>query len=349
MSDDLRNTLEARRRAVAAKAARDLLDESPTLTQTLEDLDKTSRVLDALPAAPQSKVLPLAIGLASILIVALAWLTPIGAVGIRTIFQLEATSRAVGLAPSESFDWRPNLSLSPGEARLTAARVEGWEGVPASASFTALTSESLALQSIGVPADGRLALKNTNAGAIEIGIEGSGATAELLIHGSGNFEGTAFTHRVPEILRFGTSDAGRPPIAMTVTPVAPLRLSGLPVSAVRFGASDGRGGFISTLEKATLRLPQTGQEFSLGARDAILMDALQAQVVELAAAPGAESLQLVLTGASRRVSLEQAGVLRRVTPSILDYILENQRLAFLFGALSAIWGLMWSAKRLFLS
>lgn len=349
MSDELRNALQAHRDTLVVRGARELLEGATTQVETFEELDRVSRVLDALPPPPPRRTIPIVIGLASILIVALSWLIPINVVGVRSTFQLEATSLAVSLTPSEDLEWSPDTALAANEIRLTAESLSGWSSVPDTAQMVKLVGGDIDLDRIHVPELGQLGFARTGSGALEIAAGGQIAVAELLVSGAGTIDDIGFSHPVPERLRLETGSSGRPPITLTASPTVPFYLRGLPVSAVRFGVPNADGGFASSLQSATLRLPQIDQEYELLVEDALLTEGLEARVIELRVDPEVEGLRLVAAGTVRSVSLEQGGTVRSATPTILDYTFENQRLAFLLGALSAIWGLLWSALRLFLS
>jgi hypothetical protein len=119
-------------------------------------------------------------------------------------------------------------------------------------------------------------------------------------------------------------------------------------AAVTFGRlASVEEGFVSGLRSGLLRLPDSAESHDLLDGQAVHLESFGGRVSRLQI--GGDGVELALQGSVSRVAIIGQVSARDLTPSLLSYLYTNQRLAFLFGAISFLWATLWSARRLFAS
>jgi hypothetical protein len=136
-------------------------------------------------------------------------------------------------------------------------------------------------------------------------------------------------------------------LSMTFAGDAALTFRDFDVQALRFVTEvPGPRGlvFVSTLRTGKLGLPDIGATYPLGEGAFLSLRGFRGRVSALHIA---DSVTIEAEGTAERVLAGPEGYARDLTPSLLEYLGHNRQVTLLWSALAFIWGLAWSARRLF--
>jgi hypothetical protein len=132
------------------------------------------------------------------------------------------------------------------------------------------------------------------------------------------------------------------------TPLEPLTLRDIAVTGLGFfeerAAGAGPAGFASQITRGRLTLTDTGQQIVLAPEAALRLGDTQGRVASLRI--GRDGIGVVFEGTVAEVTLGSAEFTRDLKPSLLEWAYHQQRLGFLWGALTFLWTLGWSVRRL---
>ena len=359
MKPGLRERLEARRHALAESVAERVLETSlAEVGADLAALRELEAVIAALPQArPRPPVAPILIGLASVLLVSAAWIIPISALGIRTPIVLEASSSSLELTLARDWRWTGSIDLEPGRLRLedAAARFSDPALMPDGATADddlLIKADRLRMEGLESAAGMRIAFETTPDAGIGVFFRGGHGGGAASIAGNGTVTGAglarAFAFDVPRQQSFGAPGPSALRASVEFQPARPIELSGMEAAAVTFGRlASVEEGFVSGLRSGLLRLPDSAESHDLLDGQAVQLESFGGRVSRLQI--GGDGVELALQGTVSRVAIIGQVSARDLTPSLLSYLYTNQRLAFLFGAISFLWATLWSARRLFAS
>jgi hypothetical protein len=132
----------------------------------------------------------------------------------------------------------------------------------------------------------------------------------------------------------------------------------LTVADVRFGREvqllPGEPVVLSTIQSGTLRLPELDRSVPLEAGVGLQLDGLDGYVGEIRLSAGREVIGITFQGQVDRATLLSPGsggrfddgLRRDLTPSLLTYLYQNQSLALVLAAVSAVWAALFYLRRL---
>jgi hypothetical protein len=145
-------------------------------------------------------------------------------------------------------------------------------------------------------------------------------------------------------------DAGRPliPAQLRARPLEKLQLRRIPIHALSLFTettnADQQPSFTSGITEGTMTLADTGKALELKAGDPLYLEGANGIIWGLDIGP--EGLQLWFDGEVRGVSLGTPGFKRNLKPTLLAYLYHREKQGFFWGAVTFLWGLIWSGRRL---
>ena len=147
-------------------------------------------------------------------------------------------------------------------------------------------------------------------------------------------------------------DDGRPSIPAHLRARAgrleKLQLRRVPIHDLRLFTettnANQQPSFISGITEGKMTLADTGDALELKAGDPLYLEGANGIILELDIGP--EGLQLWFDGEVRGVSLGTPGFKRNLKPTLLAYLYHREKQGFFWGAVTFLWGLIWSGRKL---
>jgi hypothetical protein len=146
-------------------------------------------------------------------------------------------------------------------------------------------------------------------------------------------------------------DAGRQliPARLRASPLEKLRLRRVPIHALSLFTetmnADQQSSFTSGITEGAVTLSDTGEAIELKAGDPLYLKGVNGIITGLEIGP--DGLQLWFDGEVHGVSLGTPGFERNLKPTLLEYLYHREKLGFFWGAVTFLWGLIWSGRKLF--
>ncbi len=305
---------------------------------------------------------PLAIGLASLSMVGVAWMVRVDVLGIRTNVLLTAGANTVELTTNREWQWSGQIRLPEGKVRIERAYISYSDP---SQAFSAIDDAHrldvegggyFSLQRLDLKARTRLVLETADGDDLAVYAWGTGASGDILVNGdvlvgwvgkSGPSQSMELALQIPEVITFSAANREAIPARVLFGRVPPFSLRDLHVSSIKFGREisqiPGEMAFISTVESGHIRLPSVQGSHDLFTGDKVRLSGLQGRIRRITVG---SPITIDFEGTVERLSIGPSGGERDLTPSVLSYVYYNQPLAFLFSAASFLWGMLWSLRRL---
>lgn len=347
---------------MAIGEAHDRLNDNPQANvDELIDQIQIYRVLLTRTAQErrQEVLIALAVGLLCATIVALAW-------GIRVsetkvVMTLETDKVSVSL--DQPLKWDNELSI---DAR--GVRVEDLDEVvlpihdsPAllrGSAWAEITGGKPQLSKFNVARDGELTIERGDRSVV-ISAKGAAFDGVLTVLGVADLEAGSSTteqfqvaklnYPYPEYIKFRTEGKSIVPARLIFHPDEEFALYNLNTSGLSFSrevaAGAGSNVFVSTINRGTVRLSDISQETELHKGEPFVVEGVRGQVVQIQVG---EQIMVRFDGYAKRIYIGPAGFEHDLRPTVLEYLYHSERLPFFWGALTFLWGILWSAKKLLL-
>jgi hypothetical protein len=152
----------------------------------------------------------------------------------------------------------------------------------------------------------------------------------------------------PALFTFDGPGTSVTPIELRFTPLTALSLHDTPVAGLSFLDdsidADQRPTIVSGLVSGDLTLSDTGEQIHLN--EGSLLNLTGAAGVISSLQISADGMTLGFEGEARTVTLGKGNFERKLMPSILEYLMHQQRLGFFWTAAAFLWGLLWSGRKL---
>jgi len=359
---ELRRKLNAARAQLAAQAAVAVLSE-PGVGEDLKRLEAFDRILAALPKSSFQNLYPATLVAGVCLLAAsIAWAVHVPTTRIH--FKIASTSLSLRLAAP--IEWEGSWHLGNSGIRLRG--FSDLELPPelhpprplTQESSLAMTGGGVIITRMHIDKDVYLSLLENQTGDLD------------LLTRNGPFEGQFDISGSPTVTT-GSVDTSTVTLANVTfdTPgtvvfhdqgnrtVVPSQLHAKIAEKLQFPrllvrslslfsettSEEQESNFVSTISKGTLTLADTGQTIELQAGDPLHIDVVGglASMVEI----GPTGIDVLFDGKVRNLALGAPGFERNLKPTILEYVYHKQKLSFFWGAVTFLWGLIWSARRLF--
>jgi hypothetical protein len=360
---DLRRGIEREIKRLAGEAgAKAISGDSPS-----PEVDRINELQSVLAALPQANRFPLLwaamIGAVCLIGASLAWSISIP----RARVQLTLTTASVVMRLADDFPWDGDWRVKP-ELRLrqfTHLDLPPEYGMPeplakeASLDLSA-TGGTARLRHLFLGNGAAATIASSENGATEIVVQGAPFQGDIDVSGvvscqAGPDPGTSlpaasFDPEMPPG-RFGFQYDGRNvlPAVLHVSANDALDLHEIPISGLGFfeERADGTQAstFASQIISGTLTMTDTGKHMPLAPAAALRLLEAHGLVAALRVTP--KEIRVKFEGTASGVTLGTGDFSRNLKPTILEWLFHQQKLGFFWGAITFLWGLAWSARKLF--
>lgn len=359
MSNDVRESLAARRDERIAKAGRRLLSGDPAseVRPDLDEIDTYSRILDAMgPKRRMNWIAPAAVALVCITVAGLLWSVKVPRTSISLAAQTGTMRFSLArpwhvedvfrspLMHFERFSsiQAPNLGLT-----LDEKSPDAW---------FELRGGTVDLQSLDIERGARVEIDND---PDEMDIYASGARLRGKLTVVGNVTVTAgpragetsvsksYQLEIPETVEFAVLKPQRIASQMSVHAPAAWNLGRISAEQLDFVREDVRGAgersLTSGVKSGTLRFDDTSwPALELREGDVVGIRPTESAVLMSRGAEGA--IHVTLSGRVSSVRVGDAASQRNLAPSWLEYLYGQKSLGFFWGAIVFLWGFIWSVR-----
>jgi hypothetical protein len=360
MSEKLRRKLASQRddalRQAIEKLASDPVADVATDIERFETHDK---VLAGMPSSRSKELIgAFVVGIACLLCISLAWSFRMPTTQVRLI----VTADSVSLKLAAPWNWPVALPLGSAPIRLenlsavelpnTQGQIEQLSGDP----WVEIAGGNVSLSHLAFGEGGKLLIERDEDGRLNLFAGGAKLTGELAIWGGPTVaageaaEQTAFSGALhlpdAEIVAFSAKGEGAVPTRLSFLPQQRAVLANLRVVELGFAqeAADQPGNviFASTVLGGKLLLADVGGEVDLEEGDRLTLTGVSGLVNKISTD---DEMVITFEGSVADVFVGSEDR----TPSLMEYMFHNQRLAFFWTAGTFLWGAIWSARKFLIS
>lgn len=148
---------------------------------------------------------------------------------------------------------------------------------------------------------------------------------------------------VPIFARFESLNPGNAETTIKFRQNGPVNiLKGRKINALAFSDNYVYGAdilkHISTIQSGTLTLNDVDRSIDLHKQDRFILEDLKGWIIDFGIANGA--IDLFFKGTARDIKAGPEGAEKDLSPSLLEYLFNNQPLALFWGAVVFLWGLL---------
>ena len=367
MSASPRAQLKQRQRQLVQDAATRLADDPDAdISSDMSQINAINDVLRSFPPSTWQRLRrPLAVALACIILAGTAWMVTIDQIGLRSPLSLSAQASSVSVVTRR--DWsssaavsltgstRPELRIE--EASLTfSAPARAFNQLDESMALRA-KSGRMELSSLHAPLGTSMTFEKSGGDRLMLFLRGAGASGHIQLRDDIHLDwrstaderfSKSFNVSVPERLSFKVATDRIVPTRLTFWPKDQTTFHDIPASRIHFNQErtldDAAGStLVSTLLDGNLHLLDVDQKTPLKRGEQIILEGVEGWIRQLQIG---EQIVVDFEGSAKSLALGPKEERRTLTPSLLAYAFHNQRLDFLFVAVSFVWGLLWSLARL---
>jgi hypothetical protein len=331
------------------------------------EVDRIKELQSVLAALPQRESFPLrwaaVIGAVCLVGASLAWSISVP----RARVQLDLTTASIVMRLADDFSWDDTWRIDP-ELRLrqfTHLDLPPEYGVPEPLAQEAslelnVSDGSVELRHLFVARGAAATIASSESGATEIVVYGAPFRGDVDISGkvasrAGPTPGiglpaTSFDPEMPPG-RFGFQYDGRGalPALLHLSAADTLDLREIPVTGLGFfeERADGTQAstFASRILSGTLTMTDTGEHIPLAPAAALRLAEARGLVAALRVKP--KEIQVKFEGTASDVTLGTGDFTRNLKPTILEWLFHQKKLGFFWGAITFLWGIAWSARKLY--
>jgi hypothetical protein len=333
----------------------------------IESLQKIKAALP--PPANRLFAAAVVVGAISLAVASMAWTMRVW----TTRVQLTVVTSTVHLRLAEDLDWTGNWRLQPANVRLEHFShfdlPNQYERLPAFSPGSSLdlmvSSGEVRLTHLLVGSGALMTLASDAAGAVDIVVRGAAFRGDIDITGDVLIQAHPPPKVAPPAITFVKSEppgrlgfqfSGKTPDGTTITavpavlhdqPIDPPAFQEIPISNIGFSeerSNDTRPMFASQIVSGTLTLADTGEHIELNQGAALRLAAAEGLVSSLNITDA--GVKLVFEGTCHGISLGSGAFERDLTPTWLEWLFHQQKLGFLWTAITFLSGLFWSVRKL---
>jgi hypothetical protein len=149
---------------------------------------------------------------------------------------------------------------------------------------------------------------------------------------------------------FGSNGMGSSvvPASMQIHPLSSIVLRGIPITEISFLQEEldaqQKPIAVSRIKSGSITLTDVASKFSLSTGDMLHLEDARGVVSVLEI--GASVIKLRFEGNVSGIVTGQGDFQHDWRPSVLDFLFHQQRIGFVWGAITALWGLLWSVRKL---
>ena len=331
------------------------------------EVDRIKELQSVVAALPQADRFPLRwaaiIGAVCLIGASLAWSIDVP----RARVQLNLTTASIVMRLADDFSWDGNWRINP-ELRLmqfTHLDLPPEYSVPQPLAKEAslelsITDGGARLRHLFVERGASATIASSETGATEIVVHGAPFRGDIDVSGvvssrAGPSPGTSLPYESfdPDMPpgRFGFQYDGRSvlPALLHVSAADTLDLREIPVSGLGFfeERADGTQAsvFASQITSGILTMTDTDERIQLAPAAALRLVDARGLVAALKVTP--KDIQVKFEGTASGITLGTGDFSRDLKPTMLEWLFHQKKLGFFWGAITFLWGLTWSARRLY--
>ena len=360
MNNELRQRIKTELEKEISGTATHLLqnDDSEQVAVGLRKIDACSKLLQAMKPNPfREWILASIVALVCLMIAGLLWYLRLPKVHVS----LKVQSKAATFKLKKP--WRPHKSYA-----LDKVRIERLNGVFAPALDLEIETESdeawlevggknVALQKLDFGQNGFLEL-SPKRGRIEIFYRGSGLKGEIAVSGSStvsageNLNNAGYFQiyedfKIPESIRFIAKSNGMVPTLIKLHPQENLTFQDIYVQELSFfserTSEPGSIFFESAINSGSIKLHDVSKNETLHEGDRLMIGGIEGRLLSIG--HGSE-LNLIYEGTVEKLLIGPKGYEKNLSPSYLEYFYVRKPLAFFWGAVVFLWGLLWRIRKM---
>jgi hypothetical protein len=363
--NSLRSAINREIELVASEAAAKAIAGDATAAQ----VERLKTLQSVLAALPEKSTIPLSlaaiIGITCLLSASLALVIQIPS----TRVQLDLTTTSISMRLDTDLPWHGTWPFDPKQVRLrNFTRIElPPEYGPRQVSSIELNVARGRVR-VGHLFFGRgasVTIAANESGAVDIVVSGAPFRGDVNVSGEINGhagldlnESLPLKRFDPEIPpgRFGFlydgqhSHAQQPPFIHGL-PVETLTLHDIRVTDLSFveerpkPARPDQSTLISQIASGTITMTDTGEQITLVPGADLQLANIRGRIAALQVTN--KEIQVKFEGTASDVTLGTGDFTRNLKPTILDWLFHQQRLGLFWGALTFLWGIAWSTRKLF--
>ena len=370
-ADGKRRTVGAsEQRAAITRAIQELAAEigrkavaGETPSAEIERLQALQAALAAMPGKPSRFALWAGlIGLLCLVVASAAFTVRVP----RTRVQLDLHTTTVTPRLTSDLTWDGNWSSAAGGLRVqhfTRLDLPPEYGEQATSGRErsldiAAPAGSVRLRHLFIGGGGVLTVARSSDGGVDIAVLGAPFTGDIDVTGAilastNSGAGPSLpTETFPEDqppARFGFQYDGRGPVSALLhdRPRDSLVLGEMQVSGLSFfderSSGAGESAFASQIERGTLTMTDADEQLTLARGAALRLGDAHGIVSELQV--GKDGLHIIFEGTVATAALGRGDFDHNVKPSLLEWLYHQQKIGFLWGAVTVLWGVIWSARK----
>jgi hypothetical protein len=332
------------------------------------EVDRIKELQSVLAALPQRQTFSLrwamAIGVVCLIGASLALTIHVP----RTRVQFDIVTSSVIIQVADKFNWAGDWRVEPAQVRLqnfTNFDLPPEYGTAESlARGTSLemnvTDGAVVMRQLMIERGGWLTIAGHETGATEIAAQGAPFSGSLDVYGTvaghgGLSPGLSLPNAQfdsdtpPGRFGFAYDGRGRLPAALHAWPTDTLRLRRIEVSALSFfeesADQEQDATFASQILSGTLTMTDTGEHIALAPGVALRLTDARGLVAVLKVKH--KDVQVKFEGTAGDVTLGNRNFARSLKPTVLEWLLHQQTVGFFWAAITFLWGIAWSTRRLF--
>jgi hypothetical protein len=360
MNKELRQRINARLEEETRNTATRLLqdDDSEQVAVGLRSIETYTQLLKAMKPNPiREWMLALIVALACLIIAGLLWYVRLPKIHVSLRVQSDAATFQL------KKPWRPPDSYAVDKLRIErlnqvfAPALEMTIENASEEAWLEVEGTNVVLQKLDFGQDGRLELIPKN-GRFEIFYRGSHFKGEVAVSGSSSISAGENLNRkgnlkitedfkIPESIQFNTNSSGMVPTLIKIYPQGELTFQDIYVQAMSFfherTSEPGSKFFESAIHSGSISIHDVSVEETLQEGDRLMMAGVEGRLRKVS--HGSE-IDLIFEGTVEKLLLGPKGLEKNLSPSYLEYFYVRKPLAFLWGAVVFLWGLLWRVRKM---
>ena len=331
-------------------------------SEEVKQLEMYEKLLAALPRSNLYEMYPaILIATACLLAASMAWTIRMP----TTRVHLSVKTTAVSMRLSSAFAWQGRWPVGGSQIRLREfTKIELPPELGTSQQLTQrawldIEGGAIQLTSLDIGKGAFVELMRNESGEIDILTSDRPFHGQLDISGSPSIEAGSHQNsniRLPKITfdppaTLAFYDAGRPanPSTVHVSPLAKLKFPRIPIYDLSLftEATNARQEpfFASSITEGALTVSDSGTTVEFKPGDPLYLEGANGVLSGLEVR--GDGLELMFDGEAHGVSLGTPGFERNLKPTILEYVYNRKKISFFWGAVTFLWGLIWSTRKLF--
>lgn len=360
MNDELRQRIKTELEKEINGTATHLLqnDDTEQVAVGLHRIEACSKLLQAMKPNPfREWILASIVALVCLMIAGILWYLRLPKVHVS----LKVQSKAVTFKLKKP--WRPHKSYA-----IDKVRIERLNGIFAPALDLEIETESdeawleidgknVVLQKLEFEQNGFLEL-NSKRGRIEIFYRGSGLKGEVAVSGLSvvsagknlNKAGLIQINedfKIPESIRFIAKSSGMVPTLIKLHPQEDWTFQDIYVQELSFFSErisePGSIFFESAINSGSINLHDVSMKETLQEGDRLMIGGIDGRLIKIS---HGSDINLIYEGTVEQLLIGPKGYEKNLSPSYLEYFYVRKPLAFFWGAVVFLWGLLWRIRKM---